>query len=783
MSKKRGKRRAGAGRNLNPGQRRPARPAALVAVASPFAGLSPEERAGIAGAVAEEAGRRFDEDFAAVQRGLLAYEPLSLLAHLSFYALTAESDARRPPRGFPDVRQHHAELLQALALRHDRSAFAWMPSFPDLVPFLERLDRAALAFSLRRAAPQPTDEGQRRLWVQEQMRVHTQAVRNWGYPDQTWRIVAELFAPLDDDIEAAAGVRVGHLVAMLRNLLAEVGRRVRRHFERLRPVVEARTARAALDAHLRAYPDPVGTADDLEAVFAALGHSPSLAELKEFLLADLNLRLPEVYALGPGDFAAAYPAAVDPERLAAVVAAWSLSFGDLADGDPEHLFLGNPVWRRPFVRLEDGRSFLPVFGLLQSFCLELAESLVEGIPGLLGRYHDRRALYLEDEVERLFATAFPSARVYRGSLWSPPGDPATVYENDLLVALGSHLVVVEAKAGSVGDPTLRGSPDGLARAVRRLLAEPAEQAQRFAAFLREHPGPHRFATRRGAVNEVDARPARETVCLAVTLDQLGRVYSRWPGLREAGFVGPEAELVPTLSLVDLESVLEVLDGQCQRLHYLVRRGEFERNAAYAGSELDLLAFYLDTGFAVDTAKFDGTRLLLAGEALRLEPYLMRRTTGASPPRPRLRLTKWWRDVLARVEERHPDRWTELALVLLDVPRHEQERFERRFATTRRIVERYWRNPGHEDVVHMGSGPAGRRLAVAGLAVRAPAPWELEGVLAGVADRALEATGAERGAVLVVDVVRQVYPYRAIAYIEPAGTPEPGDTEPTQRVRT
>jgi hypothetical protein len=220
-----------------------------------------------------------------------------------------------------------------------------------------------------------------------------------------------------------------------------------------------------------------------------------------------------------------------------------------------------------------------------------------------------------------------------------------------------------------------------------------------------------------------------------------------------------------LALVDLESVFEVLDGQLQRLHYLVRRGEFERNAVYAGGELDLLVLYLDTGFNVGGFEFDGSPLMLTGDARRLNPYLMRRTTGADPPRPRLRLTKWWRDILRRVEERRPPRWTDLGVALLGVALDEQERFEKRFGATRVIVDRSWRNPGHENTLYFGAGPPQRRGVLAGLAVRATPPRELSDLVGQVADRAMEVVPAERGVVIVVDVVRPIYPFRAISYID------------------
>jgi hypothetical protein len=262
------------------------------------------------------------------------------------------------------------------------------------------------------------------------------------------------------------------------------------------------------------------------------------------------------------------------------------------------------------------------------------------------------------------------------------------------------------------------------------------------------------------------RSVKEIVCLGVTLDQLGRLYCRWPALRDAGLIDADADLAPTLALVDLESIFEILASQSERLHYLVRRGEFERNANYSGGELDLFAFYLKTGFNIGELEFDDVELMLTLESLDLNPYLNRRITGDDPARPQLRLTAWWRAIVERVEATRPPRWPELAVVLLDAGFEEQELFEERFQQTLASVRDNWMQPGHEDVLYFGYGPEQRRRVLAGLACRRPLPEALEEVVAGVAGRAFEVVDAERGAMIVVDVLLPLYPYRAVAFIEP-----------------
>jgi hypothetical protein len=474
----------------------------VTAIPSPLAHLSDAERSAFVDGVVAEAAQRFAAGLPALDEGILSYEPLSLLAHLAFYHLVSPDGIEREPPGRRPVFQHHVELLQAFALRHDRDAFAWMPTFPDGSHFLELLDDTCWAFVFRFDGRSGSEEERARLSLQARQRMATLALRNWGYPDQVAQTVTDRFAPLDDRIEAACGVRVGALFAMCLRLVEVVEERWNVHFDRLVPVAKARTVAAALAAHERTFPEFAGSADTMRHLLDMARPGLPLADLKEQLIHHLNLRLENIYTVDLGDAVAAYPGPVDPEVLRSALDGWSWRFGDLADRDPERFFLANPVWTRPLIALEEGRYYLPIPGLFYGFGLELMEGIVRGRSPLSKTYDRRRSTYLEDEVARLFAAAFPSAELFRGSKWSDPADASTVYENDMLVRLDTVLFVVEAKAGRFSDAARRGALKSLGSDVGDLHAYASAQGERFAVHLRARPAVHRFPSDHG-VNEVD----------------------------------------------------------------------------------------------------------------------------------------------------------------------------------------------------------------------------------------------------------------------------------------
>jgi len=58
-------------------------------------------------------------------------------------------------------------------------------------------------------------------------------------------------------------------------------------------------------------------------------------------------------------------------------------------------------------------------------------------------------------------------------------------------------------------------------------------------------------------------------------------------------------------LADLEIVFDILPSTAHKIHYLRRREDLETNLSYKGDELDLLGFYLASGFNIGEAEFSG----------------------------------------------------------------------------------------------------------------------------------------------------------------------------------
>jgi len=433
----------------------------------------------------------------------------------------------------------------------------------------------------------------------------------------------------------------------------------------------------------------------------------------------------------------------------------------LKQSEPEDFFPNNPVWQRPFIDLCEGNYLLPIPGLLLSFCAELLEGIVNQDPNLKLDYEKRRGTFLENECEALFRSAFPSAPVARGTLWTDKHEQFT-YENDLALVIDSILVLVEAKAGRISEPALRGAPDRVRRTIRDLLLVPAGQSKRFADFLLRERRVCELPNRQGGTNRIDTSNVTQVIRINVTLGILGDLLSRVPLLRRAGLVPGDAEIPPTTAITDLVTVFDILPGIALKLHYLHERSRFGLAAEYMGDELDLLALYLQDGFSGQENVLGRTCLNIGTLSLLFNEYFMGRLYGETIRKPERRLSRWWREVLAKIEERQFPGWTEAAFMLLGTTYHAQLTFERSFRQVILSVRRHPSKEKQEDMAFIMDETNPRKYIIVGVAYGDVTKSERDCRLEGAAVEAFNRTRAETAVIIGMNVCGGSEPYSCLS---------------------
>jgi hypothetical protein len=731
---------------------------------NPFADLSDEQREAASKAFAGHYEAEYARSFAELRAKLDEVDPIQTLCHFAFYDLTLFGRYPDSKSDYEGAGQHHVELLQALLLTIPEDDQP--PSLTTTETFLEigrLVIRVSEAFTLRRFYPTSTgSEGRYFQALSEDARIHTQAIRNWGYPEQVFRILTDMFGLLDAEWAVRRGFKISNLVKMCQNIFRLVEDRFERRKKLARPVLKAKTVREAVETYYRTVPGIVGqSADFLDLIKKAdLGVDGTKAALMTHF--DLSLR--DCYTFSIGDFRHAFPEPISEEGIENVLADWSISIGALDGRNPEHFFLANPVWTKPIIRLADQRFCWPVLELFLSFGLEMMQGILKQEPDLYREYEEvTRPHYLEEKVATLFETAFPAAQILRGSMWREP-DSSAPYENDLLICLDSYLIVVESKSGKVDAAAKRGG-DRLKKTLTKLIVVPTIQADRFARFLLETRGPHEFDTKRGVRNQCDTSAATRIIRLNITFELLGPLSAQRTMLQKANLMAVGIPAAVTMALTDLEIVFELLPLVHEKLHYLERRAEFEHNANYTADEIDLLAFYLETGFNIGEDEYEGKNSFhLYGQSKVFDSYFLGKNSGGAALKPKLKLTDKWRRILIAMEERRFKGWTQLGVCLLNVSFADQQLFERRLKKVVANVRSRWHDPSHENTLILENGPPQRREAIVGYAYKRISREARNRMLNVIISTAAAETGADRVAVIGVDCDEPSVPYSVLAFV-------------------
>ncbi len=622
------------------------------------------------------------------------------------YGLSRLIDAQGASEKLPiALQQHHIELLQAVLLTVPASEWGASPALADALEMIHAdLPKLADTFLYQRLpteAEATDDTAKAILSLQERIRLSTQGVRNWGYYQDVLRISKELYTPLDTIFSQKLGFAVSELIDVAAHIVKEYERRSNEHFKVLRKVLRGRTIRQLIQLYFKYVPGLVGTPDEM---LAAVPPGVQRDGVVSYIIQHFDLRLPENATFTADGIAAI--SACPKERVERILRALSRPPGDLATAKPQHLFLSNPVWTSPGIDLGD-RFFIAiphaVFSHIHTIVRKLAEE-----NGLAEQLERARARYLETKLESTLRQALPTATVTAGVTWEVEGEQG---ETDFLAVIDRTVLIAEAKSHRLTPEGLRGAPDRMKRHIRDLVLEPSLQSARLEALIerarKDDPPAQTLTIKLG----IDAPKVDRVVRLSVTLDDLSALGSAEGDFKKVGWVPIDHELAPAIHIADLICVVDILSNPILILHYLSERGHFQRAFEFHGDELDLLAFYLSTGFNVAALESYNGLLALTGASEPIDRYYEAREAGIVVPKPKPDLQPLYRAIVERLTARKPTGWTTAGIYLLNsADPTEQRTVERSLLQLRRSVRKEHHNQDHMNSLIVNP-PAARKAAV------------------------------------------------------------------------
>lgn len=721
-----------------------------------------EKRLEIVRTIGLKAKTEFDEKYPNIQRWLTDYDPLHVLSMCAFYFVSSEDGIDREAIGKLDFHHHYLEIMQAFALYAPRK-FNMRPLQSNMGKLKSEMIDIGKAMSLRDLAIPETvtsEDALNTYLLRTQMMGQTTAVRNWAYQHQMRKVVLDLSAAVEAEFLEKYKINAVSFFKMIFDLVEERGDLLNTHVSKVRIIFKKKNYIEILSSYNQAFPENVPIVGTVaEDMWKMAGKNINV--LRSLLIAHSDLKLESVYTFSLEHAADLLEGNAAREDLKNLLNRLSYRFGDLSDFKREHIILGNPVLSRPFIQLENEEYFTSIWGILPHLAMDILEDLVWDDPALKAKYTRIKSKYLEEELERIIRHGFPNGALHRGSRWKDP-DSGVEYENDLLVVLDGFALVLEAKSASISDPARRGAPDRLASTFRELIQEPSDQAHRFIRHLESQKKIHTFNTKHGIKNIVDSSSIKYYIPLGVTLSHLGSIGSNLKKLIDAGFLDKELEqLAPSISITDLEAVFELLPLEIEKIHYFSRRREFEAHMRYEADELDLLGFYLDTGFNIGPKEYDeSTAINMLLKSKELDPYFIGSREGKNITKPQLSLTKWWRDILNRISETKNEGWIETGFILLNTAKEDQEKFEREFKALCGRIKRGDVSMPHNFVI-LKSGPVRRQYVIVGY----PCTTEDRDIRNSVIDEIVHGEDAEgsRGvAVIGMNLLYPNYPYSFLA---------------------
>lgn len=731
-------------------------------VPDPFPkGMPKEGRIRLIRESSERAKEAFLQKYASLQEWLIKYDPIYFLSFCAYYYLSYREGTDPEVTGDLKIPPFLVEILQALSLCAPRN-YSMEPLSMETDRLEKELNEIASLYQLSLFTFLSDDLTQEEMTAQEirgDMMVQTLAIRNWAYPYQMVRIVCDLAKIIDEKYSSSTHIRLFDFLDTMNILLAEMEESLNKHREKVRAFLFKSDYREMINTYNQVFPENIPmNADQTEIIWNQVGKN--IDYLKGLLLFHSDLKLERIYSFDIDHFISLYKGKPEVSAVKTLLDKLSFSFGDLSDYKKEYFLLDNVVHNRPFIKISEGQYYSSIIYVLQDLMLGILEGIVKEDEEIRIDYNDRiKSSYLEDEVGRILVSHFPSAAILHGSCWYDPESKKT-YENDWIVIVDTFAIVIECKSGNISAPARRGAPLSLFDKLKELIEDPSDQAFRFIAYLRNSKGPLELSTRQGTINRIDNLKINYYVPVGVTLSSFGVIAGNLKKIIEAKIINEDmSKLAMSISLTDLECVLEILNYEAEYIHYFFRRREFDDHVNYMGDELDLLDFYLANGFNIGEAEFDKKNyFLLVNGSKNIDPYFIDRSTKV--PKPKHQMTKWWEDILSKLSYRKPERWIETSFILLSTAKEDQTKFESNFNDLKERIKEGKVEKKHNWVA-LHAGPAERRYMIVGYPYELQEKEKRDSIIGSIIESA--DFKKIRGIVVIgIDMNRDDYPYSCLA---------------------
>jgi hypothetical protein len=662
-------------------------------IPNPFADLDDDARKQAIQEIAQNSEKIYQESLTKIKDVLHKHDPVTLLSVIASYGLTVgvgDNGIQAKDSDFT-IYQAHVELCQGFALQIKPEGMQRLPFGPDVVKELwDSLDNLMNAYNYRGLAQDIDNEREDAKAVrllQHGIRSNTQMVRNWGYFSQVKSISQEIYGYFDEALEGTYGFTATNIIQLFQLLIDEIENANSSRYIALSNLYKLKDKTQLIFK----YHEMIGQSSEKADQFINNIDIDSIPykSLFSMLMSHYDLRLPDNYKFLPSYLSVKL--GLEESIVKTILDEFSYEWGGLESYETEYLYLSNPVWLRPIIKLETDEYFCVFPQVFFSFVIPSLDRLIENLDKKA--LSNRRAAYLEEKVVEIINRRFPEHNTVSGVKWK---HDSTEYETDLITFIDSHAVVVEAKSGKISDPALRGAPARLRKHIEEILIAPNIQSKRLKQRLEElitNPGIN------DALRDklpVDLNSIHKIIRVSVSLEDFGSIQANVAQLRETGWLPKNFEPCPTMNIADFETLFDFLDHPVQIIHYLERRQELEKVLGYMGDELDLMGLYMGTLFNVGDIDPEAN-FVISEMSSPLDAFYNSRDAGVDIPKPKPKISPLFSGILEQLEKRHTTRWTEIGVILNRFSPEDQRQLTKMVEKIKKIVRKNWMIEGHKNI--------------------------------------------------------------------------------------
>lgn len=418
-------------------------------------------------------------------------------------------------------------------------------------------------------------------------------IRNPGFPDHHFEIVAELLNPINEEIKKKFGFSVEESIIIRKNEINFLNQKFAACLD------DADTKGASLKDEVVKFRNTGYISQD------SLLSRAQFLELKDYsskklkpILAyhfrnEVFYHLQDVYSINLNELAA--HCGLPVENVKNFIEFFSCNFNTTIPD--EELMGSNIVLKtKPIVKHSD-KYIIPSFSML-TWCVEPAiEDYIKSSPKLSNKYKDIKHEFLLRKGLKLLKEILPNAMFYPENLYYDleNGDKC---ETDGLISYNDTLFIIEAKGHRLTTKAKGGNYQRTENHLNDIIGDSTAQGRRAAEYILSKEKAV-FLTKKNEQILIERQKYKDIITVSLILEPIGNLTPLMKVANDLNYF-KEHELPFIISIYDLIVFADHIEIPILFLHYLKRRRRFlEVQNAYVFEEIDLLGYYLSNGLYIE----------------------------------------------------------------------------------------------------------------------------------------------------------------------------------------